>query len=617
MLISLNCSHSINSSKLSEIEKCYKMKKWDEVVNLANEIKAEIKEDPDKIEVQNLCDLILGKTYYEIGKLEQALAAFQMLCLRMNKPTVEIYEYLSKIYLKWEKTKVAIDHYLQAMKLDSTFKKAYFQIGLIHLSEKDTLEASKWFIKFVQSNPPNDSLLVLTHYYLGSVCFFDSNFVCAKDHFEKSIAINSRFLNLPQKLLIYRSLAEIYRYENNPDQELHYLSDLLELSPYDKSTIKYLIESAKARVKNRSLANEYFRIASEKLQNQKFSEAFSNFKKCQSLDPKFPGIEDYIVDTERRAKFYDSFKLANEYLAKDNASEAKIELEKALNYATNEDEENKAKTLYVLSIERDAIQRQADKFSSEGVNGLKSRKIDELEKALNNLIVAQKLDDRDPRKRQSLNMAYYKLGIEYVKKNEIEKAKINLNKVDKISNWNEYANNVLESIDKANEFFPVKDYLITDNNIYNIEQNIAQFYKNYSDSRALMLKHFYKVGHYYMSKVCIKCARSYYSLITTIDPDYRDTSKILEKLENILSDISETRSISSFLCAESKYDVAKKNWIDLHRKTLLKLQINDDNTNIYEIDLEIDLINSKNQKLFERIFGTSKRNKIDCNCPNF
>lgn len=104
----------------------------------------------------------LGKSHYESGETEEALAAFQK-ALKMRPEQSEIYLNLANVHLLAGRPGEAIQAAEQALKLDQNLPAAHYAIGCAHIREGRHEEA----LKALQQALAFDPNIAAVHYQLG------------------------------------------------------------------------------------------------------------------------------------------------------------------------------------------------------------------------------------------------------------------------------------------------------------------------------------------------------------------------------------------------------------------------------------------------------------------
>ena len=177
---------------------------------------------PDNNKNEN--DLLsIGKSYFEKEKYKEAIKILSELVVKLNPDNAEAWYYLGASYYndrQVEKGKETKKSILKAIELNPNDNNYYWLGRLCYFSYDDD-EGIKYISKAIELNPNNYD----NYYWLGELYYDKEEYKEALQSFLKTYELN------PEKIECLERLTELYSKNGEHDKAIEYLLKAIELNP--------------------------------------------------------------------------------------------------------------------------------------------------------------------------------------------------------------------------------------------------------------------------------------------------------------------------------------------------------------------------------------------------
>ncbi len=146
-----------------------------QVDGLIHTLEAKIKSKPD--DLKSL--LLLGNTYYLLGKIGQSIGLFQR-ALAVNPQSAQAHYYLGIALYRSGRVDEAIRALAQVTKLAPTLVMAFYWLGIAHYHKGQYADSRRAFETLLERNAES----TIAHYHAALACMADQAYESARSHLE-------------------------------------------------------------------------------------------------------------------------------------------------------------------------------------------------------------------------------------------------------------------------------------------------------------------------------------------------------------------------------------------------------------------------------------------------
>ncbi|MFH1761858.1 MAG: tetratricopeptide repeat protein, partial [bacterium] len=197
----------------------------------------------------------LAKIFMEQNNFKQAASELKM-CAEVQPKNISVWLYFGKSLLNAKSLDGALGAFEKIVALEPNNAEAYYNIGLVHTSKRDYVNAIRNFNQAKYYNPESPDI----SYELCKAYIKLSNYKRAKDEIRRAIKLDSSYA------LLYKQRGILYFIEEAWENAMADFLKYRETYPDDKSIDIYLAESY-AAVKQYEMAYPHYKSAEKTMKH--------------------------------------------------------------------------------------------------------------------------------------------------------------------------------------------------------------------------------------------------------------------------------------------------------------------------------------------------------------